>query len=226
MVKLCDLKLYIITKIKELYMFGDYLMLDNVSKQAAKRIFKQLDKKLLLKPLLISIGGISGTRKSETAFRLAEILINNGKQCHIISGDDYYIIPWHIRNDIRKSQKNLIVGPTEYDWNRLNWTFETWKNPLYTNIHFFMMSKFSTDVIQGYISKKNCNVLIFEGLYGCHTNIPANIKIHIGKNDPESTYKFRSKRKKENEENEFRKRVVELECKAVKKLQDNANLVV
>lgn len=206
-------------------MFGDYLIFDSTSEKYAKIIYKRIDKKLFLKPSIISIGGISGTRKSETAFKLAELLISTGKQCHILSSDDYYKTPWHLRNDARKEDIS-IVGPQEIDWLRLNWTFETFKNPLHNNIQFFMLSKFTTSIIQCFIDKKDCDILIFEGLYGCHSDIPSDFKVHLGNTSPDSTFNFRKKRKKENEDNDFRKEVVELECKAVKELSENADLEV
>lgn len=206
-------------------MFGDYLVWDSVSEKNAKRIIDRLDKKILLKKAIISVGGISGTRKSETAFKLAEYFINSGKQCHVISGDDYYKTPWHLRNDVRKNDLN-IVGPGEWDWKRLWWTFETFKNPLYNNIQFFIMSKFSTAIIQASIEKYNCDILIFEGLYGCHNKICSDVRIHIGNTDPKSTFEFRNKRKKENETSDFRARVVEMECREVEKLKPFADIVI
>lgn len=206
-------------------MFGDYLIFDSGCDQTAKKIFDKIEKRYFLKKFIISIGGISGTRKSETAFKLAELLIDRGKQCHVISGDDYYKIPWHIRNDERRKE-NHIVGPDEMDWKRLSWTFETFYNSLYDNIHFFLMSKFSVDIIEGYISKSNCDILIFEGLYGCHPNIESEIKVHIGNTNPSSTFSFRKKRKKENEEHPFRQRIVEEECKAVDNLKQFASFII
>ena len=206
-------------------MFGDYLVWDSTSEKNVKHIISQLDKNILLKPAIISIGGISGTRKSETAFKLAEYFIKGGKQCHIISGDDYYKIPWHIRNDVRKKNVNRI-GPEEWDWKRIDWTFETFKNPLYNNIQFFIMSKFSTAIMQTTIDKTDCHILIFEGLYGCHKRIKSDVKIHIGSTDPESTFSFRDKRKKENEKSDFRAIVVKKECQAVKQLKENADIII
>jgi uridine kinase len=206
-------------------MFGDYLVWDSVSEINVKKILKQIDKKLFLKKTIISIGGISGTRKSETAFKLAEYLVNNGKQCHVISSDDYYKVPWHLRNDVRKNDFS-VVGPDELDWKRIWWTIETFKNPLYNNIHFFLMSKFSTAVMQVEIDKSNCDVLIFEGLYGCDPRIGSNLKIHIGDTNPESTFKFRDKRNKENEKSNDRIKVVEKECEAVERLKENADIII
>lgn len=206
-------------------MFGDYLIFDKMSERYAKSIYKKLDTSILLKKSIISIGGISGTRKSETAFKLAEYLINAGKQCHIISGDDYYKTPWHTRNDIRKKDQS-IIGPDELDWERVKWTMKTFRDPLYNNIQIFLLSKFTTSVIQAFIDKKDCDILIFEGLYGCHPCIDSNLKVHIGDTSPESTFKFRKDRKKEDECSDFRRIVVESECKAVDKLSKNADLVI
>lgn len=206
-------------------MFGDYLIFDTCSKRNAQRIFAQLDKKLLLKRPIIAIGGISGTRKSETAFRLAELLIDAGKQCHVISGDDYYTVPWHVRNDVRRHNLDC-VGPEEWDWTRLGWTFETFTNPLYAAVQMFQMSKFSVDVSTTLMAKSNCEVLIIEGLFACDSRIPANVRVHIGSTDPESTYAFRAKRKKENETSTLRQAIVQKECEAVTQLMENADIVV
>lgn len=206
-------------------MFGDHLLFDSYSEKNAMKIFKRIDKKLLLKKPVISIGGISGTRKSETAHQLAEIFINNGKQCHIISGDDYYKTPWHIRNDVRK--KNLdIIGPEEWDWQRLSWTFETFRNPVYSHVYISLLSKYSTGVIDSQIDKNSCDILIFEGLYACHLKIDAEVKVHIGDTNPESTFSFRHKRHKEDEDSDFRKSVVLRECQAIGELMSNATIIL
>ena len=208
-------------------MYGDYLVLDSVSEQNAKRIFQKLDKKLLVKKkALICIGGISGTRKSETAYKLAELLIKYGKQSHIISGDDYYNVPWHIRNETRATEGIGIVGPEEWDWTRLGWTLETFRNPRYGQVQFYQTSKFTVGIMQSSVDKTDCDVLILEGLYACHDRIKADAKIHIGSTDSSSTYKFRSKRGKENEQSELRKAIVEVECKAVENLKQFATIVI
>lgn len=208
-------------------MFGDYLIFDAQSTRNANKIFKELDKKWLIKKkVLVTIGGISGTRKSETAYKLAEILINNGKQSHVISGDDYYKIPWDERPDDRKKTDCINVGSNEWDWKRIWWTLETFRNPLYNTIQFFQMSKFTTNIMQCFLEKKECDFLILEGLYACDLRIDADVRIHIGNTNPESTFKFRNKRKKENENSILRQKVVEIECKHVEQLKKNADLVI
>ena len=208
-------------------MFGDYLLWDINSKKNADKIFNFLDKDILVKKKsIISIAGISGTRKSETAFRLAEILINNGKESHIISSDDYYITPWDERNQERKRNNYQNIGPEELDWKRIWWTLETFRNPVYNNMEFFQMSKFSTSIMQSNIDKNGFDILIFEGLYACDKRIDSDVKIHIGDTSPESTFSFRNKRKKENEMSEARRKVVEIECEHVEQLKINADLVL
>jgi len=207
-------------------MFGDKFIWDIHSKKYARKIFEQLPKKIHQKKSIISIGGISGTRKSETAFHLADLFIKQGKETHVVSSDDYYITRWNERNNERKQTNLSNVGPDELDWQRLLWTFETFRNPLYQQIQFFQMSKFSTAIIQSFINKNHCDILIFEGLYACDSRIDADFKVHLGSCDPERTIAFRKKRAKENEYDELRIKIVEKECKAVNKLKQYASLII
>ena len=205
-------------------MYGDTLLIDAKSRRNALKIFKSMPDLLLKKQSIIAIGGISGTQKSETANCLAEILIKAGKECHILSGDDYYTTFWHDRNEERQ-KRGYKIGIHEWDWERLDWTIETFKNKMYSQIQFCQMSKFSTGLMHSYIDKSACSILIIEGLYACNIK-QADLKIHIGPCDPDSTYEFRKKRKKENESSPFRKKVVEAECKWVEKLKLKADLVL
>lgn len=206
-------------------MFGDYLLFDSESRKNAKIILDSLDKDLLLRRSIISIGGISGSKKSETAYGLAELLISRGKTSHIISSDDYYKISWAYRNEKRKKDLS-VVGPNELDWVRLNWTFETWNNSQYASLRYYVMSKFHPGLAECTLDKRDCDILIFEGLYGCDERIPSQVKVHLGDCSPESTYKFRNKRKKENETSVLRKQIVERECEAVKILSENADITI
>lgn len=205
-------------------MFGDYLVLDHASDRNAKKIFKLFNRDLLNKSkVIVTIGGISGTRKSETAYWLASHLINFGKQSHIISGDDYYIVPWNIRNDTRQSNGLDSVGADEWDWLQLQWTLDTFKTDRFKTFQFFQSSKFSKETIWCSMAKSGIDVLILEGLYACDPRIKADLKVHIGSTNPDSTYKFRNKRGKENEQSELRHQVVTRECKAVEAIKEHAN---
>lgn len=208
-------------------MYGDTLLIDTKSRRNAKKILnsRPIMRELMVKKGgIIAIGGISGTQKSETAHELAKSLISLGYNTHILSGDDYYTTLWSNRNDERK-KRGYKIGINEWDWKRLDWTIETFKNPMYSQIQFYQMSKFTRGIINSYLDKSMCSFLIIEGLYACSINA-ANLKVHIGSCDPESTYTFRKKRKKENETSPFRKKVVEVECKAVEKLKLKADLIL
>ena len=63
-------------------------------------------------------------------------------------------------------------------------------------------------------------------MYACDKRIDADVRVHLGDTQPESTMNFRSKRKKENEASALRRRVVETECEWVEKLKSNADIVV
>ncbi|MFH2204385.1 MAG: hypothetical protein ABIJ96_14805 [Elusimicrobiota bacterium] len=207
-------------------MFGDKLVWDSHSTRYAEKIFREMPEDLFLKKTIISVGGISGTRKSETAFCLADLLIKRGKEAHIISSDDYYKTRWNDRSAVRIKTNLKDVGPEELDWQRLLWTFETFKNPLYQQMHFFQMSKYSTAIIQAFIDKARCDILIFEGLYACDPRIDADLKVHLGPCDPQETFDFRQQRGKENEVSDLRRQIVEKECAAVKRLKKHADLVL
>lgn len=208
-------------------MFGDYLVLDHTSERNAKKILKFFNRDLLNKSkVIVAIGGISGTRKSETAYWLATHLINFGKQSHIISGDDYYITPWNLRNEVREADGLRSIGPNEWDWQQLEWTIDTFRTGRYKTFQFFQTSKFSKETIWCTMAKAGVDVLILEGLYACDPRVKADLKVHIGSTDPESTFKFRNKRGKENELTDFRRQVVIRECEAVEALKAHATHLI
>ncbi len=211
-------------------MFNDILVLDEKSKDYAEKIYqyKMSESPGVWEKGIISIGGISGTRKSETAHYLAKKLYDNGMQCHIVSLDDYYRVNWNVRYEHRKYHwdEPKTIGPEEYDWIKINNTYQTFFDENYPCIEVIETSKYTHGEFKVNIPRDKINVLIFEGLYALDDRLYSNIKVNVGKTNPESTKNFRHHRGKERGEPVFRAQVVERECKAVEILKGNADLVL
>ena len=146
--------------------------------------------------LIVSIGGLSGTGKTEVSFRVEENLLEFGKYAYILSLDGFYY-PKH--ESTRKACNNETVGIGEIDWSRVN-------NSVKNLYH-----------VQAY------HVIILEGVYACHYEADFRIYIDQSYND---SYEFRLARGKEKPDCETRKDVLRREAIDVKSTKRSADMVV
>ena len=100
----------------------------------------------------ISIGGLSGTGKTEIAHLLKDLLAKVGDTVKILSQDDFYL-PGH---EERRKESIGYVGAEEIDWHRLERS------------------------IQNIINCRAYNILIVEGLYSILAS--TDYKVYINQN--------------------------------------------
>lgn len=201
-------------------MIGDRLIIEPNHLESAKTIFKKIENRSI-----ILIGGSSGTGKSEVADCLQELLYRVKKNSLVLSLDDFYLVHPTIRNFNRKKQGIESVGLSEIDWEDLNRICDDFINE--KPIRFKRVHKYADVVEHNTIDTDAIDVLIVEGLYSNYLNqsVSVNFSVFLEGN-PDQTYAFRVKRRKENEENEFRKKVVQKEFKVICQLKRHANLVI
>ena len=171
--------------------------------------------------IVVTIGGESGTGKSEVASILQDSLWNSHKvRGKIIHIDDYYFTPWQNRNSIRK--KTGIIGIEEINWNKLKDILKTFRNGkkfLYVErIHMYTNS-----VEKIVANNKNIDILVIEGLYANYLE-DKDLGIYL-----EGTYKetkaFREERQKEKI-NKFRMEVLEKEHKDILKTRKMSDIFI
>lgn len=204
-------------------MKGDPFLFEEHQKNKVKHILPIILHRLQKteKPI-ITIGGISGTSKSEIAVLLQEELYKLKITSLCISLDDYYKTNWRDRNKIRKQKGIDYVGINEITWTKLKQiakAFKTNKKKLYLQ----EINKYS-DSMEYYVAQANkIQVLIIEGLYSNYLKIK-DFGIFLDATI-EDTYSFRKQRAKEKI-NSFREAVLEKEMKDVKKTKNLADIII
>lgn len=90
----------------------DIIKIQDHHKKKAKLIYPKIkDRKV------ITIGGMSGTGKTEIAYCLQTLFLKERIRYQVVSEDNFYITPWRNRNKIRKQSK--VIGLVEISWEDL-----------------------------------------------------------------------------------------------------------
>jgi len=203
-------------------MIGDKILTNRNDYRRAKKILKHiLDKH----KIIITIGGGSGTRKTELMEALQELLYKKNKLSLGISLDDMYKIHFNFRNEERKAKGLKSVGIKEIDWSLVKNIIHRFKKG--KKIYSQVINKYTNSIMLQEIDGRGIDYLIIEGLYANYLKKLklSDFAIHL-EGTPKDTLKFRLRRKKEDEKDEFRKKVVEKEYKEVLKLKKYADYIL
>ena len=201
-------------------MIGDTIIISKNDYIKASKILKNLkNEKIIL------IGGSSGTKKSEQAYCLQKLLNDKKKSSFVVSLDDaYHVIP-SIRATNRKKMGINSIGLSEINWDYLSRIYEDFENkkPItFRRTHLFL------DAIEhNTIESDSIDFLIFEGLFANYLRkfYVNNFSIFLEGN-PQQTLEFRKLRRKENEDDSFRQKVVQREFNVVCQLKKYADLIL
>lgn len=200
-------------------MIGDPLIISEYHRENASQIISQIKE-----GYIVLIGGSSGTAKSETAHVLQQELFKVKLQSLILSLDDLYLVHPIIRDINRKKQGITSVGIKEIDWELIKHicnNFKKKKTIKFNRYHRFL------DAIEEVKLSGIIDVLIIEGLYANYLRKfkIGNLSLYM-EGSPHQTLAFRLKRGKENEENKFRKKVVQKEFNVVCQLKKYADKII
>lgn len=201
-------------------MIGDRLLITEKAKNNSKEILKHIkNKKIIL------IYGVSGTQKSETADCLQEKLFNLGKQSLVISLDDFYNTLPSIRNKNRKKLGIESVGLSEIDWEDIKRICNDFLNK--KPIRLKRTHKYADLVEHVTLETEDLFYLIIEGLYSGYLKKDnyGDFSIYLD-GSPSQTLEFRKIRAKENENDDFRQKVVQKEYNVVCQLKRYADLIL
>jgi len=194
---------------------GDKVIIQQEHRDKAKLIITELLKQQYLidnwGKYVLSIGGESGTGKTEIAQVLRSLAYKRGWGAVIVSLDDYYKTNWQDRNKIRR-ETNLI-GITEIDWERLDYTINQFKDNEDTGI-IYRLNKYTNSQEQIIYKPKDVNIMIIEGLYANETG---DLKVKI-KGIYKDTVEFRKLRGKETQ-NDWRNVVLDREQQDIDNIQ-------
>ena len=204
-------------------MRGDKILVQENHRKAASDLAQ------ILSPLLrtidgryaISIGGESGSGKSELAVALAESLGEDGIGTTIIQQDDYFVYPPKT-NDTRRRQDISRVGLAEVRLGLLDDHVRSILNGA-TTIEKPLVQYQDNRIMQETLRLDGVGVVIVEGTY---TTLLKNVNSHIF---IDRTYKqTRSARLKRNREapDRFQERVLESEHEIISTHRYCADIIV
>jgi len=203
-------------------MIGDRIIIKKIHEKKAKIILPNLKNNRV-----IGIGGISGVGKSEIGLCLQELLYKNNRTSLLISLDDYYCSNWNDRNRIRKKKGLQSVGIKEIDWDLLKKIIKQFKKKAET-LNLQQINKFTNSFYETTVYNANrIDYLILEGLFVGHLKKLKLVDyyVHLMGNLKE-TEEFRLERMKENEKDDFRKKVVQKEANVIAQLKKYADLII
>lgn len=174
---------------------------------------------------LFLLEDLTVTHNTESADVLQELLYNKNKESLVLSLDDFYNTLPTIRTYNRKKLGIDSVGLSEIDWEdlkRICHDFQE-KKP----IHFKRVHKYANLVEHNALETEDLNYLIIEGLYANYLKKEnyGDLSVFI-EGTPKQTLSFRKKRRKEDESNSFRKKVVEKEFRVICQLKRYSNLII
>ena len=143
----------------------------------------------------------------------------------MISLDDFYLIHPTIRNYNRKKLGVESVGLQEIDWESLCRICEDFKDK--KEINFKRVHKYLDAIEHNTIDSEDIEILLIEGIYANYLRkfTYGELSVFLEGN-PEQTFEFRKKRRKEDEDTEFRKTVVRKEFNVVSQLKRYADLII
>jgi len=168
---------------------------------------------------IIAIGGEVGSGKSTLAFAIAHRLKKEGIKSKIIDLDDFYKVPPHSRKAWRRKNGIESVGPTEYDWDKINDMINDFKHDRESILP--CVDLITDDVDQLSTSFKHVNVLVINGLYATKLE-QANFKVFIELtyNETREAQLFGQK----EEMTDFRKQILEREHQMVQALKKSCQM--
>ena len=100
-------------------MRGDRLVIEPHHRKAAKELAALLEPRVDRRLLVVSIGGESGSGKSEVARALADEFDRRGLSSVVLQQDDYFVYPPRT-NDRKRREEIAWVGPNEVRLERLD----------------------------------------------------------------------------------------------------------
>lgn len=176
--------------------------------------------------MCIAIGGQSGVGKTEVTDIIQHSLWEKYKvRVKVIHLDDYYKIHWERRNEWRKERGLKGVGLTEIKWGMIKNIIKKFR--IYSTLKVQQIHRYINAIENTFVSSRNIDILIFEGLYACHLKKKNLVDYAVFlSGNIEDTYKFRKQRAKENPDDNFRQKTLEKEAYVVNKTKSFADIII
>ncbi|MCK4465169.1 MAG: hypothetical protein KAU83_05605 [Bacteroidales bacterium] len=201
-------------------MKGDKIFVKEWHRRAARAIFNQIRKEIGEK-FTISVGGESGSGKSEIALALKEMLENHGLPTGILQADDYFIYMSQVCDTLRRKCIDL-VGPGEVKLDFIDCHLRSFKQgamDIYKPVAVYKEARFEREIMP----VKDLRVLIAEGTY-CTLLDFADKRVFINR-DFHDTIEDRRARGRDLID-EFTEKILEIEHKVIREHKQKAQIIV
>ncbi|NQU59017.1 MAG: hypothetical protein HQ513_17435 [Rhodospirillales bacterium] len=201
---------------------GDILVITDDHKRAAREITDLVLQNYTGEKISIAIGAESGSGKSEIAHVVASSLFKSEKQLKsfTVHTDDFFVLPHKERNELRVSTDLESVGPSEIDFDELNYVLSNFKTG--GQILLPVMEFITSSAYKLLADFKDIQVLICEGLYAPMLEVTLKMFIDMTYHD---NMDFNALRGKEVPD-AFRQRVLEKEHLAVSELRQHVDYLI
>jgi uridine kinase len=142
---------------------GDKLIIEKHHTDRAAEICTLLGDRIQDGKFVITVGGESGSGKSELASEIARLLTERGLKAGILQQDDYFVFPPQTNHEMRRRNR-AQVGPYEVKLDFLDSNLRSFKrdeNPIYKPLVIYEEDRIASEEMD--ISE--LKVLIAEGTY-------------------------------------------------------------
>lgn len=201
-------------------MLGDVLLIEEKHKSAAKAIVERINS-MDGEKLVISVGGESGSGKTELGHEIARLLKSQGTPAKVMHIDNYYKTSPEERNPWRKAHGVESIGYTEYDWETIERNLAEFKADK-DEVMMPCIDLLTDQEDQLITSFKGIKFMVIEGLYAVQAEADLRVFIDLTYHE---TKKAQLLRGKENVD-DWRMAVLEQEHKVVRSLRPLADLIV
>jgi uridine kinase len=205
-------------------MLNDVLLINENHRKAARQILDILNKTYSLEEiskLVITIGGESGSGKSEISHEVSRFLREYGIYAKIIHTDNYYKIKPSIRNDWRKARNFDEVGLEEIDWDHVENNITDFKNDNKKAV--LPCIDILTDQVDTLITNfEEIRILILDGLYCLNTTADLHFMIDLTYHETKKAQLLRGKEILD----ENRLKILEKEHQSVQSLRNRATYFI
>lgn len=204
-------------------MIGDKIIIREEHRRAAEVLFGLLEQPVRDHEgtVAITIGGESGSGKSELAAALAERLVENGLKTEVFQQDDYFVYPPKTNAEMRE-QDISRVGMSEVRLELLNEHLKAAQEGK-GNITKPLVIYKENRITEETVNLRDVQVVIAEGTYTT-TLTCANTRVFIDRTYRE-TKKARLERARE-EDDPYLERILEIEHGIISAQKKNADFVI
>ncbi|MCD4783695.1 MAG: hypothetical protein K8T10_07690 [Candidatus Eremiobacteraeota bacterium] len=203
-------------------MIGDKLIIETFHTQTAKRVVDAIKDKIKeKKKYSISVGGESGSGKSELAFEIHRLLFEEGIKAGVLQQDDYFIFPSKTCHQMRLNNIEQVGAyEARLDFMEANiYNFKEGMEKIYKPLSIYDEDRLTTE----FMVVKDLDVLIAEGTF-CTQMRFIDTKVFINRDYRDSKEK-REKRARDVM-GDFIERVLQKEHKVVSEHKKLADIVV